>query len=389
MPTFIHRRWLAWVLLVWTLPACSSSPESAPPHTSTLNVELTEVLTVGLETHENDLLGQPVAVGTDSDGRLLIADRSIPAIRVFDADGQWQHDIGGRGEGPVEFTGTTALHNVSPDTFLVVDGHAMRATLLSSAGEELDIWPMVTSDGGHLVILSALRHLHGRELIIGWNPISTNPTDDHPTEVLHYVRRTEEGYRTEQQFFDAAEELGFAQYGRSASPMGSALLLSDETLLYAHQLYTGTIQHFTYYGDNATWIQKTPWTGVVERETAYENVPSEAYPGPNISRAGSPAGLFYARTFNQSAGLATLPDGRIAHFTRIKVDGEEQFGVEVYEFSGELVGYAALWRRPYPEDPSRLPYVDAVEEAGQVYLRARDEETGAPVVQVMQLKIPE
>ena len=88
---------LSSLLMCVTTAACASSPEPAPPHTSTLEVELTEVLTIGLETHENDLLGQPEAVVTDAEGRLLIADRSIPAIRVFDADGQWQHDIGGRG----------------------------------------------------------------------------------------------------------------------------------------------------------------------------------------------------------------------------------------------------------------------------------------------------
>jgi hypothetical protein len=49
------------------------------------------------------------------------------------------------------------------------------------------------------------------------------------------------------------------------------------------------------------------------------------------------------------------------------------------------VGYAAIWRRPYREEPTSLPYVDHVDAEGRLYLRTIDEATGAPVVQVLQL----
>jgi len=108
-----------------------------------------------------------------------------------------------------------------------------------------------------------------------------------------------------------------------------------------------------------------------------------------ISHTGSPAGLFHARIFNRSAGLVTLPDRRISHFTRIKVEGEEQFGVEVFERSVERVGYAAIWRRPYREEPTSLPHVDHVDADGRLYLRTNNEPTGVPVVQVLQLSVSE
>jgi len=389
MPMALRFRGLAWVLLLCTLSACSSSPEPAPPYTSTLEVELTEVLTIGLETHDGDLLGAPAALVTGQEGQMFVADRSIPAVRVFDADGQWQHDIGKRGEGPVEFTSLNQLTLIGPDTLLAVDGMAMRATVVTTSGVAVDHWPLVTIEGGSLVILSALKHLDERHLVVGWNTVSNNPADDHPTEVLHYVRRTDEGYHIEQQFLDPAEAYDFEGYGRSARPTGSALLLDDTTLLFAHQLYTGRIESFIYDEDSGAWTQEAPWPGVVSTEMPYENVPDEAYPGPNISRAGSPAGLFHARIFNRSAGLVTLPDERIAHFTRIKVDGEEQFGMELFERSGERVGYAAIWRRPYREEPTSLPYVDHVDADGRLYLRTTDEATGAPVVQVLQLSVSE
>ncbi|NBB84863.1 MAG: hypothetical protein GVY12_01395 [Bacteroidetes bacterium] len=49
------------------------------------------------------------------------------------------------------------------------------------------------------------------------------------------------------------------------------------------------------------------------------------------------------------------------------------------------MGYAAIWRRPYREEPTSLPYVDHVDAEGRLYLRTIDEATGAPVVQVLQL----
>lgn len=370
--------------------SCASSPEPVPPHTSTLEVKLTEVLTIGLETHENDLLGQPEAVVTDAEGRLLIADRSIPAIRVFDADGQWQHDIGGRGEGPVEFTTLHQLTMMGSDTLLAVDGMAMRGTLVDTRGEVIDIWPLQTVEDGSLMLWALIP---GRQddqfIVVGNHYVSTDPRDDHPHTALHHVHREAEGFRIEQQFVDLAEDLGREGFGLAWGANGSILALNAEELLYTPQLYDGQLQHLAFDPTEEAWTRTTPWNGVVETTTPYELLDDDAYPGPNVTVVGSPVGRFVGRTLNQSAGLATLPDGRIAHFTRIKVDEKEQFGVEVYEPSGERVGYAALWRRPYPEDPTNLPYVDAIDEAGQVYLRAHDEDTGAPVVKVMQLKIEE
>jgi len=53
------------------------------------------------------------------------------------------------------------------------------------------------------------------------------------------------------------------------------------------------------------------------------------------------------------------------------------------------VGYAAIWRRPYRQEPTGLPYVDVVDADGHLYLRTADQAAGAPVVQVLQLSVSE
>ena len=53
------------------------------------------------------------------------------------------------------------------------------------------------------------------------------------------------------------------------------------------------------------------------------------------------------------------------------------------------MGYAKIWRRPYPEDPMHVSHVDHVDDDGRLYLRTTDEATGARVVQVLQLSIGE
>lgn len=62
---------------------------------------------------EETTFGYIAALGVDEDGTMYVADTQVPAIRVFAADGDYLRDLGGRGEGPGEFTALRGLAALS------------------------------------------------------------------------------------------------------------------------------------------------------------------------------------------------------------------------------------------------------------------------------------
>ena len=96
-----------------------------------------------------------------SDGRLAVANTGSHEIRIFDANGKWQHSVGRDGEGPGEFRSLGWLHLGAGDTLRTYDwsllrisvfapnGNFQRATYLGTPGEYVGVHPVgVLSDGG-------------------------------------------------------------------------------------------------------------------------------------------------------------------------------------------------------------------------------------------------
>lgn len=64
-----------------------------------------------------------------SDGRIAIANTRAPDVRVFDADGRHLHTFGTRGEGPEDFNSPVLVGTLPGDTLVVVDRILRRINL--------------------------------------------------------------------------------------------------------------------------------------------------------------------------------------------------------------------------------------------------------------------
>lgn len=73
------------------------------------------------------------AIHLRSDGALLVVEGRVPEVRIFDADGTFDHAFGGKGEGPGEFQ-SIWVNRLIGDTFLVWDRMARRLSTFTTDG---------------------------------------------------------------------------------------------------------------------------------------------------------------------------------------------------------------------------------------------------------------
>jgi hypothetical protein len=87
--------------------------------------------------------GRVGSIAVGSDGQLVVVDRQAPSIRVFDAEGTFQHEIGQLGSGPGELQPGVADAWVGPgDTLLVADVRNRRIHRFAPDGSFIDDAPI-------------------------------------------------------------------------------------------------------------------------------------------------------------------------------------------------------------------------------------------------------
>jgi hypothetical protein len=98
-----------------------------------------EALTIGADVGDPDYeFGRVTSVEVDPEGRIYVFDGMASEIRVFDSAGTHIRNIGGRGEGPGEFSaGAAGAFLTREGTILVPDLGNQRISLLSPEGEFL------------------------------------------------------------------------------------------------------------------------------------------------------------------------------------------------------------------------------------------------------------
>ena len=69
-----------------------------------------------------------------ANGHIVVTDEQTQVIRIFDARGRLVGAVGGRGEGPGEYSYITSIAPVGADSFFVFDGVLHRATFYSNDG---------------------------------------------------------------------------------------------------------------------------------------------------------------------------------------------------------------------------------------------------------------
>lgn len=93
----------AWAAILVLCAACAGGDAPAPD-TAVPTFEGTVDLEIGqFEGDDAYLFSRIASVAADPRGRILVVDRGVSEVRVFDADGAFLFRFGGEGDGPEEF----------------------------------------------------------------------------------------------------------------------------------------------------------------------------------------------------------------------------------------------------------------------------------------------
>ncbi len=108
-----------WGAVLFSTAACAggdapASDADVPTFEGTVDLEIGE-----LEGDDAYLFSRIASVAADSRGRILVADRGVSEVRVFDPDGSFLFRFGGEGDGPEEFRNPCCL-GFSPEGHLWV-----------------------------------------------------------------------------------------------------------------------------------------------------------------------------------------------------------------------------------------------------------------------------
>ena len=96
------------------------NPERAPDSTS-WSIDTVPDLVIGHDESKGEryLFGFIAGAASLSDGRIVVADRQLPGVRMYDPAGAFVRQIGRVGEGPGEYTGVGGVFVLAGDTIAV------------------------------------------------------------------------------------------------------------------------------------------------------------------------------------------------------------------------------------------------------------------------------
>jgi len=107
------------------------------------------------------------------DGRIVVADESSHALKVFDPLGRFVRKIGQRGEGPGDFESPFLVGRIGSDTLLVIDPPLRRVSFIDADDGFLGSWPI---PGGLLPFLTPLGNLEDGTVIVRQREMFRFPT---------------------------------------------------------------------------------------------------------------------------------------------------------------------------------------------------------------------
>lgn len=143
---------------------------------------LVEELAIGEEVGEDPYLFGAITAAWATADRIYVVDSQVPAVRSFDHQGNFVHQVGSVGQGPGEYTRPVALAVTADGRVLVTDVEGARLNVFGPGGERVDDWPLGSPQSaiGLLLTLDGSTYTHVIEL---------------PSEILDGPVEIQEGMR--------------------------------------------------------------------------------------------------------------------------------------------------------------------------------------------------
>lgn len=323
-------------LFVLTLFSCGQSDKKPSAEWPLMSVQIDTLFTLGEDS--TSFLIRPQGIVTDSLGRVFVADIGQNSILVFSTTGEFLYRIGREGRGPAEFTQMAGFSIDSDDILIVFDRAAQLLKTFHTNGEFIE-----SIDLGFAI--------DSRVKFAQWND----------KRILYYL---ESGFKPTSidrdylHFFSSDYQLmGNGVNQRELDPSGKDLFLSFAVFL-GNYTVTGDAMYyvpFNFAGELFKYrLSEQDGEVHAEPEGRIESYVHKRETGKKLSTSGKPSysdirgssggEVTYYISYNKSAGLFELNDGKIVHFTVIEHtdDITRTFGVELYSPDLSPAGYGTI-----------------------------------------------
>ena len=206
-----------------------------------------------------------------SDGGVAVADGSTATLRVFGPGGAFQGTMGGRGEGPGEFTRPGRVVALGADTLLVYDSQAYRLTTFTRTGQLVATVPMLAADGAPEVYLG--RDGEGGHILAAIRPGPRDPSVVTP-DLMDVAYYDAQGRRTRV----AGTFPGMRRMGSPVPFSPHFLGGSVEGTVFVTDGLASRLTALSSAGPSDVALVRDP--GTWERDAAFLRLDSQMEPGP-------------------------------------------------------------------------------------------------------------
>jgi hypothetical protein len=398
------NRYIPIVILVaglLLLLSCSSEPDEDPAVEEVSTIEATTDLVIGLPDQPLEYqLGQPIAVRTDEQGHIYVADRFSREIKVFDHDGTYLHSIGGRGRGPGEFEDFEFMEWTPEGHLVLMDRGNMRYTVITTDGEEIASYPYNMQDQFYPQSIS---YVDGQMLSLFDNSTANLETPVFERDLFH-IYSTD--FQERLASFMPVNRLGYDEMFPVTRLMwhaGSFSITGDNNILvYSPGTYTGVLYVYRNREDGR-WEFNRTLRGCEPGVEPYQVYTSESQYNRAVNAGVARAaqvyvgnGIYWGTQFSMDAGLFSLEDGRMVHFYGEWKEGYERLPdsmshpmdlyVQIFGPDGEIQHHGYLFTFIEQFTSPLLSVVNWMDEKGRFYMLDHPDEI--PVVRRFSLDLP-
>jgi len=142
------------------IAGCATPAPDPVPDTLWGAATTEQELVIGVEVGDDEyMIGRVNSVAVGTDGEIYVSDGQQEIVRMYDADGNYVRDIGGEGQGPGEYRYAPALGTLSDGTLVMRDGSTSRISFFSAQGDYLDSFPAVP---GNVFIVDREDNIHAQ-----------------------------------------------------------------------------------------------------------------------------------------------------------------------------------------------------------------------------------
>jgi hypothetical protein len=333
--------------------SCSRDQPGHAGEETIATIEVVSDLVIGSEDQPLEYqLGDPIAVRTDDEGHIYIADRYSREIKIFDSDGNYLRSIGGRGRGPGEFQDIEFMERTPEGHLVLMDRGNLRYTVISTEGEEIASYPYNMSEQFYP---QSFTYVDGQLLALFCN---SSPKMDRD---LFYIYSTD--FQNREHSFMQVNSLGYRDMFPVSTMVWHAgsftLSRDDNVLFFSPNSYTGSLFKYRKTNDgqwefDGTLQGREPgvdpyhvYTSESQYDRASENGVARA------AKIHSGYEIYMGGLFSMDAGLFSLEDDRLVHFYAEWKEGYESLPgseshpmdlyVQIFSPEGELQHHGNLF----------------------------------------------